>query len=89
MIIFAKGKVKDGSIVNAELSAENIYSLCGKCGKEMRIDICEFTQEGCFEPDNSQMYCPECSKSEPWKNSYNLTPPPERDDIIPALDEEG
>lgn len=68
---------------------KNIYALCGKCGKEMRIDICEFTQEGCFEPDNSQMYCPECSKSEPWKNLYSLTSPLERDDIIPALDGEG
>ena len=55
------------------LEADNVYTNCGRCGKEMAVDLDECITNGCLDLYGTVWYCPDCTharalehRGEPW-----------------------
>ena len=51
----------DGTIIKEEITAENVFTICPRCGKELQIDLAEVFPDG-VDLFTTSIICRECSK---------------------------
>lgn len=51
----------DGVTVKAEITDENVFTICPECGKEHGVDLSEVFKGGDADFYSTSVYCPECS----------------------------
>ena len=55
-------KMQDGEkVIKEELTDENVFTVCPKCGKELQIDLAEVFPDG-VDLFTTSIICRECSK---------------------------
>lgn len=56
-------KINDGEkVIKEELTDENVFTVCPKCGKELQIDLAETFPDGEIDLFGTSIMCKECSK---------------------------
>lgn len=61
-MIYTKTKLKDGTAVCAPVTADNTYTRCTKCGKEVKINLQELILAGVADPYNTEVNCADCTE---------------------------
>jgi|GEM_PF-716941 len=63
----------DGVTVKAEITDENVFTICPECGKEHAVNLQEILCAGNADLYSTQVYCHKCSvgrakkhPEEPW-----------------------
>lgn len=51
----------DGVTVKAEITGENVFTICPECGREHAVDLSELFKGGGADLYSTAVYCPECS----------------------------
>ena len=52
----------DGTIIKEEITAENVFTVCPKCGKELQVDLAEIFPDGEIELEGTAIICEDCTK---------------------------
>lgn len=56
-------KINDGEkVIKEELTDENIFTICPRCGREIHIDLAETFPNGEIDLFGTSVMCSECSK---------------------------
>lgn len=59
-MFFVKVKVNEATEIRAEITDENVFTICPVCGKEHAVEISEIYENG-GDLYSSQVICDECS----------------------------
>lgn len=70
-MIYIKTKLDSGEEVRIELTDENTYAICPRCGREHSIVLSEFFQCEGFDLD-CEIYCVKCSTERELEREHNL-----------------
>ena len=60
-MFYVKEKINDAMEVSIEINDENVFCICPKCGKEVRVDLVEVLEEG--DLVSTQVCCNTCSET--------------------------
>lgn len=52
----------DGKIIKEEVTAENVFTVCPKCGKELQVDLAEIFPDGEIDLEGTAIICKDCTK---------------------------
>ncbi len=52
----------DGTIIKEEITAENVFTVCPRCGKEMQVDLAEIFPDGEIDLEGTAIICKDCTK---------------------------
>jgi len=61
-MIYTKNKLKDGTVVCGPVTAENTYTRCVDCGKEVQIDLRELILAKAQDPYDTEVTCADCTE---------------------------
>lgn len=61
-MIYTKNKTKNGTVVRCPVTAENTFTRCAKCGKEIQMDLRKLILAKAEDPYNAEVNCAECTK---------------------------
>lgn len=59
-MFYVKTKINDGITIRAEITYENVFTVCPKCNKEHRTDLVGIIASG-GDLHATTEYCAECS----------------------------
>ena len=71
-MIYTKNKLKDGTVVCGPVTAENTYTRCADCGKEIQMDLRELILAGAQDPYDTEVNCAECSAKMMHRGDINI-----------------
>jgi DNA-directed RNA polymerase subunit RPC12/RpoP len=71
-MIYAKAKLKDGTVVCSPVTAKNTITHCAKCGKETPIDLRELIFTGAEDPFDTEVTCADCTNKMLHKGHADL-----------------
>lgn len=60
-MIYVKAPLNENASIDIGIRQDNTYTRCPKCGKEIPINLADFTDEEDFDPTNFDMMCETCS----------------------------
>lgn len=52
----------DGTIIKEEITSENVFTVCPKCGKELQVDLAEIFPDGEIDLEGTAIICKDCTK---------------------------
>lgn len=61
-MFYVKEKINDALSIKTELSDENVFCRCPRCGAEVQVDLNEFFGDENFDLFGSELYCDACSQ---------------------------
>lgn len=61
-MFYLKVEIGEGCEIKAEITDENVFTVCPVCGKEHAIDLAEILSDGESDLFSTQIFCAECSK---------------------------
>lgn len=50
----------DGKIIKEEITSENVFTVCPKCGKELQVDLAEIFPDGEIDLEGTAIICKDC-----------------------------
>ena len=59
-MFYVKAEISNGITIKAEI-ADNVFTLCPKCGQEHPVDLSEIFHDGDVDLYITQVFCAECS----------------------------
>lgn len=57
---YVKAEIAEGVTIRAEITDENVFNQCPKCGAEVAVDLAEVVTENGLDLYGTAMYCDEC-----------------------------
>jgi len=75
-MFYVKTKLTDEATITAELTDENVFNICPKCGKEVAVDIASLFRDGEGDLYSTAVCCSTCSKAINNGKSHPTTKPP-------------
>lgn len=54
-------EVKNGGIVRTDITQNNVYAKCSKCGHEFRVDLASLFRANSENPYTAEITCPKCT----------------------------
>lgn len=60
-MFYVKTKINDETTITTELTDENVFTHCPKCGTEFPVDLVEILGDGNSDLFGTAVYCAECS----------------------------
>lgn len=62
-MFYVKAKISDEVTINADITDENVFTVCPLCGRERAVgDISEFFKNSDIDLYSTAVYCPKCSE---------------------------
>lgn len=52
----------DGTIIKEEITAENVFTICPRCGKELQVDLAEVFPDGEIDLEGTSIICKDCTQ---------------------------
>lgn len=62
IMFYTKLTLSENSKVITRLSDKNVYSICPKCGKEIRVNLSDVLKEEDTDLHTTCVYCKSCAK---------------------------
>lgn len=60
-MFYVKSKINDESEIRVEITDENVFTICPKCGQEHAVDLSEIFSDGHSDLFSTSVYCRKCS----------------------------
>ena len=60
---YVKFEVAEGVTIRSEITDENVYCTCPKCGAEVRVDLADVVTEDGLDLYGTAIFCESCSKA--------------------------
>lgn len=61
-MLYTKAKLNNGTIVKTDIRANNTFTKCSECGKEINVCLNKFIRSDSFDFNHSEIVCPDCTK---------------------------
>ena len=61
-MFYVKAEIVEGVTIQAEVTHENVYNRCPKCGAETPVDLADIATDGELDLYGTAVYCKECSE---------------------------
>lgn len=64
-LFYIKTKISDECEINTSITSENVYTICGDCGEENKVDLTDWTdliEENGIDGFGCTLFCEKCSK---------------------------
>ena len=61
-MFYVKERLNDSMEISIEITDENVFCHCPRCGAEVMVDIAEILSDGESDLFGTAIYCSECSK---------------------------
>jgi len=45
------------------IEADNVFTQCGRCGREVQVDLADMVMDGQLDLYGTSIYCPQCSEA--------------------------
>ena len=72
-MFYVKAEIAEGVTIQAEVTHENVYNRCPKCGAETPVDLADIATDGELDLYGTAVYCKECSEKA-WLGAGRGTP---------------
>lgn len=60
---YVKAEIAEGVTIRAEITDENVFNQCPKCGAEVTVDLAEIVTDNGLDLYGTAMYCDECGEA--------------------------
>lgn len=60
---YVKAEIAEGVTIRAEITDENVFNQCPKCGAEVAVDLAEIVTDNGPDLFGTAIYCDECGKA--------------------------
>ena len=61
-MFYVKSQINEDAHIKIDITDENVFCTCPKCGSEVLVDIAEILGDGESDLFGTEIYCSECSK---------------------------
>lgn len=61
-MLYVRGKLSTGEILNTPIDVDNIFNYCPRCGKEVKVNLSEFWNDDTFDFQESELLCEICAE---------------------------
>ncbi len=61
-MFFVKEAINGAVDIQIEITEENVYCHCPRCGEEVQVDLNEFIGDKDFDLYGTVLYCEDCSR---------------------------
>lgn len=61
-MFYVKSQINEDAHIKIDITDENVFCTCPKCGTEVLVDLVEVFQDGESDLFGTDVYCTECSK---------------------------
>ncbi len=61
-MFYVKAEIADGVTIQAEVTHENVFNVCPRCGAETPVDLADIVTDGHLDLYGTAVYCKECSE---------------------------
>lgn len=61
-MFYVKSQINEDAYIKIDITDENVFCTCPKCGSEVLVDLAEVFQNEEIDLFGTDVYCTECSK---------------------------
>ena len=75
-MFYIKTRTASGNVIKTDITDENVFTRCMKCGKELPVDLAEFFSDGEGDLFSSGILCSACTKEHKKRrfiDDFNIT----------------
>lgn len=62
-MFYVKAEIADGVTIQAEVTHENVFNRCPRCGAEVAVDLAEIVTDDGLDLYGTALYCDECARA--------------------------
>lgn len=72
-MFYLKTKLANGKVVKADITDENVFTLCPSCARELSVDLVEVFSEGEGDLYSTSIICSACTKKRKHIDNIKIT----------------
>lgn len=69
-MFYLKTKLATVKVITTDITDENIFTLCGECGRELPVDLAEVFADGEGDLFSTSILCSSCTRRRPDKRRH-------------------